>query len=111
MTLITFSISLVLIVLTAGLIGHFLGPKLRNEDDADTGSMGWFVRRMKRGALSGIYILMVIALVVFLYPLGCVLGVPWNVFGISPQVLFTILFVCGGVLIAGMVVLYFRGKE
>jgi hypothetical protein len=115
MTLTTFGISLVLIVLGAALIGHFLGPRLRDGRSADAGSAAWFARRMKRrltfSALNGIYALLMIALVVFFYPLGCVLGVPWNVLGLSPQTLFTILFVGGGVLIAGMVVLYFRGKE
>jgi len=53
----------------------------------------------------------VIALVVFIYPLGCALGVPWNVFNLAPQTLFNVLMLGGGVLIAGMVVLYFRGKE
>lgn len=115
MTLTTFVISLVLIVLGAGLIGHFLGPKLPRGSSPDYGSAAWFSRRMKRrfkfSAVTGIYTLLMIALVVFFYPLGCVFGMPWNVFGLSPQTMFTTLFVGGGVLIAGMVVLYFRGKE
>lgn len=113
MTLTTFGISLVLIVLGAGLVGHFLGPKLPR-GGSDYGSAAWFARRMKRGfsfnAVTGIYTLLVIALVVFIYPLGCMLGVPWNVLQLSPQTLFNVLMLGGGVLVAGMVVLYFRGK-
>jgi uncharacterized membrane protein YbhN (UPF0104 family) len=115
MTLTTFVISLVLIVLGAGLVGHFLGPKLPRGSGSDYGSAAWFARRMKHrftfNAVTGIYILLVIALVVFIYPLGCALGVPWNVFNLAPQILFNVLMLGGGVLIAGMVVLYFRGKE
>ncbi len=115
MTLTTFGISLVLIVLGAGLVGHFLGPKLARGGGSDYGSAAWFARRMKRrfsfSAVTGIYTLLVIALVVFIYPLGCMLGVPWNVLHLSPQNLFTVLMLGGGVLVAGMVVLYFRGKE
>jgi len=115
MTLSTFAISLVLIVFGAALVGHFLGPKLQDGKTSDTGSAGWFARRMKRrltfSAINGVYALLVIALVVFAYPLGCMLGVPWNVLGLSPQTLFTILFVGGGVLLAGVVVLYSRRVE
>lgn len=115
MTLTTFIISLVLIVLGAGLVGHFLGPKLLRGGGSDYGSAAWFGRRMKRrftfNTVTGIYTLLVVALVVFIYPLGCALGVPWNVLQLSPQTLFNVLMLGGGVLIAGMVVLYFRGKE
>ena len=114
MTLTTFGISLVLIVFGAGLVGHFLGPKLPRGGGSDYGSAAWFARRMKRrfsfNAVTGIYTLLVIALVVFIYPLGCMLGVPWNVLQLSPQTLFNGLMLGGGVLVAGMVVLYFRGK-
>lgn len=111
MSLVTFSVSLVLIVLGAGLIGHFLGPKLNENAGQDTGSAVWFARRMKRKAASSILAVLVIALVVFIYPLGCMLGVPWNVLRLSPQVLFILLFTGGGVLMAVMVVLYSRGRE
>ena len=115
MTLPIFAISLFLIVLGAGLLGYFFGPKLQDNRMSDEGSAEWFARRMKRrltfSAVNGVYLLLVIALVVFVYPLGCMLGVPWNVLDLSPQSLFTILFAGGGVLLALIVVLYSRRKE